>query len=80
MAVSRPYRDQIMENQQLTSWWWFDGLTDQITKEAISDYLAEKGLGVPRVVEINYVDDTCKQATVEIVGLSPEREYTRNYD
>ena len=80
MAVSRPYRDQIMANQQLTSWWWFDGLTDQITKEAISDYLAEKGLGFPRVVEINYVDDTRKQATVGIVGLNPEREYTHNYD
>ena len=74
MAVSRPYRDLVMENQQLTSWWWFDGLTEQITEEAISDYLAEKGLGFPKVVKINYVDDNRKQATVEIVGLSPERK------
>ena len=58
-----------MENQQLTSWWWFDGLTDQITKEAISDYLAQEKFGFPTVVDINYVDDNRKQAIVGIVGL-----------
>ena len=78
MAVSRPYRESIMENQQLTSWWWFDGLTDQITKEAISDYLTMKRMGFPKVVKINYVDDNRKQANVGIVGLSPERKYIHN--
>ena len=79
MAVSRLYCDQIIENQQLTSWWWFNGLTDQITKEVISGYFAEKGLGCPKVVEINYVDDKRKQVIVGIVGLSPERKYIHNY-
>ena len=67
-----------MADQQPTSWWWFDGLTDQITKEAISDYLVKKGFGSPVVVGIDYVDNNRKQAFVKIIGLSPERKCTHD--